>query len=329
MASWMDRYNLLLDYYKEYGNIDIPIPKKYKKVCLGQWLYLEKKKYLNGELEEDKIELLEKLGVNWSFNDNLWDSRFILLKEYKEKFGTANINYDIIYKEVKLGVWAHTQRHRRNIGVLKEDRIKKLDSLGFSWDMVDSTWRCNLEMYKDLKKTDKKIDTSCYSPMANWIYTQRVLYNEGLLSSERIEMLEDADFIWNPRNMKFDRCARILKKSAKEYGIIDIPAKYVCDGFNIGDWLNSRRRAYYGKNGRTITDYEIVELNKLGIDWSPIVTKILNREITSDSKDTFNKALLERLDYILRDLKLENKNEMNNTLEQQEINKVITKRLFR
>ncbi|NSX00209.1 Helicase associated domain protein [bacterium] len=62
--------------------------------------------------------------------DNLkWESRYKLLEEFKDVNGPRNFRF----KDKRLGIWCSRQRVLRRKGKMSEERIKKLEKLGFIW----------------------------------------------------------------------------------------------------------------------------------------------------------------------------------------------------
>lgn len=63
---------------------------------------------------------------------------------------------------------------------------------------------------------------------------------------------------------------KLVEDYYKEYGNIDIKAKYVTkEGIKLGQWLNNQRRAYNGSKMYRITEEQINLLNKYNIKWDP------------------------------------------------------------
>ena len=58
-----------------------------------------------------------------------WETRFHELVQYKAKHGDC----DVSTKQGKLGTWVGTQRESLQGGSLAQDRIDRLNSIGFKW----------------------------------------------------------------------------------------------------------------------------------------------------------------------------------------------------
>lgn len=59
----------------------------------------------------------------------------------------------------------------------------------------------------------------------------------------------------------------LLEKYINEFGSMDGICNYNVDGFNLGYWVKSQRRAYSGKGNGKIEDWQIELLNKLNFKW--------------------------------------------------------------
>ncbi|MBU4582086.1 MAG: helicase associated domain-containing protein, partial [Proteobacteria bacterium] len=131
--------------YKE--NTGIPnAPKIYKTAegyGLGAWQNNQKKKYWNGELSPDRIKRLEEIGFTWEKQEKQFVEQFDWFKKgfqetllYKENTGIPNVPK--IYKTAEgygLGVWQNNQKKKYWNGKLSPDRIKRLEEIGFKWEI--------------------------------------------------------------------------------------------------------------------------------------------------------------------------------------------------
>ena len=63
--SWDDIIQLLTEYKKEYGTINMPATTKFKGYGIGNWISKVRSQYRNGSLSAQQIEELEDLGIIW------------------------------------------------------------------------------------------------------------------------------------------------------------------------------------------------------------------------------------------------------------------------
>ena len=136
-------YKQLSQFYDTNGHCDVQ-----STIPLGQWVvrqrYLYRQSSSSSSLTEERIDLLNKLNFPWkSRSEQIWDTRIIELREFKQINGHVNVptNYP---SNPKLSTWVSTQRknyNRKRLGKtrpLTSRRIQELNDLGFVWSYWDS-----------------------------------------------------------------------------------------------------------------------------------------------------------------------------------------------
>lgn len=100
-------------------------------------------------LTQERIGLLNDLGFTWTIRSRdtfgeSWNSRFEDLREFRRIHGHCNVPSKYA-ENPELGIWVGTQRTQYRLHMkgresgnltmsnMNEDRIRALDSLGFSW----------------------------------------------------------------------------------------------------------------------------------------------------------------------------------------------------
>jgi len=80
-----------------------------------------------------------------------WEARFNELLEYRARFGHCNVPYHFKEKQF-LYSWVKRQRHQYKLlhqgkgSHLTPERIRSLESVGFSWDSHAMAWEMNYEV---------------------------------------------------------------------------------------------------------------------------------------------------------------------------------------
>lgn len=121
----------------------------YKGYKLGIWCQNQRSQYKNGTLSSERVVRLDSVGFVWDVNASSWDSYFEL---YKQALADGvDLTQEGLYKGVRLGSWVHTQRQRYKNGTLSQDRVDKLNSVGFVWDVSRNAWSSSFELYKQAK----------------------------------------------------------------------------------------------------------------------------------------------------------------------------------
>jgi hypothetical protein len=102
-----------------------------------------------------------------------------------------------------LGKWVGVQRTKQSKGRLSQERIQRLDDLGFVWNPYTAAWE---EMFAALKDYQSQ-HGHCNVParwtqnpsLGMWAHTQRKTKNKGALSEQRTRRLEALGFEWTKR----------------------------------------------------------------------------------------------------------------------------------
>lgn len=165
-------------------------------------------------------------------------------------------------EDPKLGRWVVSQRHEKLNGLLEEDKLKRLEKLGFDWDPKGTVWN---ERYKELQSY-RDINQNClvsrnskeHPTLARWVSKQRSAKSEGRLSSDRIKKLEDIGFSWSIWD---DRYQKLVEYQKKHH---DCLVPYDWDDKILATWVITQRqsRAQGGLDSK-----KIKKLENIGFTW--------------------------------------------------------------
>lgn len=122
--------------------------------------------------------------------DEVWSDWYALLISYKKEYGNLAVPKNSFYKGENLGRWCQTTRGYYNKGSLSQDRLDKLNEIGFVWDLLDYEWNRRYEQYKRyINKTGSTVIARRTDfegeHLGAWIHTQKLRYKEGKTSKER------------------------------------------------------------------------------------------------------------------------------------------------
>jgi DNA-binding NarL/FixJ family response regulator len=85
-------------------------------------------------MEQGRIERLDKLGFVWNCSEKQWESQYSDLVKFQKVYGHCRVS-TLSKTHAALGNWVRTQRVKQRQGKLSAERIRRLDLLGFTWDM--------------------------------------------------------------------------------------------------------------------------------------------------------------------------------------------------
>ena len=130
-VPWKTRFNELVNYKAKHGDCNIP----QSRGPLGRWVHEQRKRYNKGKLSQDRNDRLNGIGFDWTpprggrSRERPWEIRFNELVQYKAKHGDCNVPN----RQGKLGTWADKQRSTYKKDKLSQDRIDRLNGIGFDW----------------------------------------------------------------------------------------------------------------------------------------------------------------------------------------------------
>jgi hypothetical protein len=93
-------------------------------------------------------------------------------------------------------------------GELGVERIDALNALGFVWDVFEENWIQNVEAFKAFveenghARVPQRFVTGDGVKLGSWVSNQRTAFKKGELEVERIDALNELDFIWGAKNKK-------------------------------------------------------------------------------------------------------------------------------
>lgn len=196
---------LLVKYYDEYGNINMPKYTEYGGVHIWEWLQGKKKKYIKNELSKEEIKFFEKHGIVWDVFDERWQRGFDAAKKYYEKYGNLSISVKYVTdNNYKLGEWISAQRGKYKNNKLTEQQIHKLNFIGMCWNSYDKKWFESFEYVKKYYKEYGNINIPCGfvykgKKLGMWLSTQRQAYRGNPnyhITEERIALLNNLGMCW-------------------------------------------------------------------------------------------------------------------------------------
>jgi hypothetical protein len=172
-----------------------------------------KQRHSNQEQEDDDDDLMSDDDDSTEDVGSPWNIKYKQLRQYRMVKGDCQVSKG--YKQnPKLGTWVHNQRsHYGNVQTGKkgqkitQERIEKLDSIGFFWGMKYSTGteRSFKDYISELQKYKATMGTFNVHPnheLGKWITRLRAeykLFKKGqpaLITLDQIQELKKIGFRW-------------------------------------------------------------------------------------------------------------------------------------
>ncbi|MEU8653626.1 Helicase associated domain protein [Streptomyces sp. NPDC048737] len=155
-------------YVREHGDLKVPFtyrvpdngseeakaegwPASLAAFPLGQWIADARRLYTRGDMDEDRIKHLEKLGMVWSHYDVAWEEGLAAARGWAAEHGHLLAPTDATYQGYRVGIFlknarAAARRAQENeqrrakgrpvqsaAGALSEERCEQLEDIDPSW----------------------------------------------------------------------------------------------------------------------------------------------------------------------------------------------------
>eukprot|EP00536_Pseudo-nitzschia_multiseries_P003110 jgi/Psemu1/301778/fgenesh1_kg.44_\ len=147
-ASWQDMYQRLL-VYKEQNNGSTMVPfasqdsnssnknsaTEQQSESLGVWVKVQRHKKQLGEMSEKRMLLLNQVGFVWDPQEAQWTEMFDRLCKYQQDHNGCTQVPRSYAPNPELGSWLNTQRRAYKRRTLPQERIDRLDAIGFMWEI--------------------------------------------------------------------------------------------------------------------------------------------------------------------------------------------------
>ncbi|MDC0613604.1 Helicase associated domain protein [Akkermansiaceae bacterium] len=264
LDRWEEQFKKLLAYKEEHGDCLVTIGWKDKQ--LSGWIKVQRQTKQSGKLSADRIKRLDELDFVWDPLQESWDAQFKSLVAYKQEHGDCLVKRG--WKDNKLARWVLKQRQRKRNGKLGADTIRRLDSLGFSWDPDEDAWEFQFQKLLAYKQKNG----NCLVPakynvdkvLGAWVGTQRDAQKKGNLDPEKTSRLNDLGFVWDVTQEAWDENFLNLDAYKKQHGNCLVRRSWKDN--KLAKWVGFQRQA---KRNNQLDADKIKRLDELGFVWSP------------------------------------------------------------
>lgn len=220
-----EKYEILIKYYNQNGNINIKQKQIYENYPVGKWLANFREAYKNNKLPEDQVEKLNKLNMLWSdvkkvSSISLFNKKYEILKAYYEEYGNLNISTKQVYKSYPVGDYVKqfrdSYRKQGNYTFLSESQIKQLESIDMVWNPKQEKEIIKEEVPSYFIKKYK--NKSSRQVIILYKYLNNIVNEEKLLNElKRIYKTEEVKALYTKAYYLYKNIFDNLKVSEKEY----------------------------------------------------------------------------------------------------------------
>ena len=271
--SWNSWFGMLQAFKEHFGHCNVTQSND-EYSSLSSWVATQRTRKVKGTLTEAKIASLDAIGLIWNLHDAAWEEWFEKLLEFKQQRGHCNVAKDEAGQQ-DLAQWVSAARTRKKQEVLSEERIERLNAIGFVWDFqslkADETWMKwyrELEQYAQENGNPHVPRTHENTKLASWVWMQRIrrerdYNNSKKLTSMQVGLLDTLGFHWDAQEGKWLMQFEKLKEFKVKFGHCNL--EFERDDYaSLLSWVTIQRT--HKKEGQ-LQFTRINLLDEIGIAW--------------------------------------------------------------
>lgn len=298
--SWTLRFEELREFRRVNGHSRVPGPAERKQedeerlASLYSWVAGQRERRFNPRrprrpISQDEIDQLNSIDFVWDVGlDARWEERLRRLRRYKMEHGNCLVPTTYEYDQ-DLANWVSNQRTEYRNGNISNDRIERLDGIGFVWRVVYKAGDPYVEEFE--KKWDLKYEKlqlfqeefgHCFVPgdygkdksLGRWVAKQRKMFREKRMPARRKKLLDSLGFVWKVdfyqsdksiQQRNWDEMFTQLNSYKESFGHLNIRHDYATeDGSKLGQWVTLQRSGF--RDG-TIEEKRKTLLESIGFLW--------------------------------------------------------------
>jgi hypothetical protein len=253
-SEWEDRFRELQAFHQQFGHCQVP-KRAAEFWRLARWIGQQLTRHWN--LPVDRVRELFEMGFPFLHHDRQWLGYFFKLMDFKKKHGHCIVPWKW-RDDPALNSWAGTQRCRRMR--LHPGRRRRLDELGFVWNLFEHRWEQFFERLKAFYKAHGKLlARRDYRAIVGWASLQRKRRTQ--ITTEQIRKLDSIGFDWDPFNSLWRGHVKALRAFKKRFGHCYVPQAWTEDP-SLGIWVNELRH-----KRKKLSTERIAELDRIGFSW--------------------------------------------------------------
>ena len=261
--QWEQNFAALQKFRKREGHCRVQAVRKVDGLKLGQWVRVQRS--TKDSLTPNRLKRLNSLGFSWDSHADVWERSFAALQKFRKREGHCRVEQKHQEDGLNLGTWVQSQRWKKDRLAL--DQLKRLNSLGFNWDLITEQWEQNFTALQKFYKCkghcrvekSRKVDGI---QLGNWVSAQRS--SKDSLTPNQLKRLNSLGFIWDPLNEQWEQNFAALQKFRKREGHCDVPRSHKEDVLKLGMWVSGQRSIK-----DSLTPARLKRLNSLGFRWDP------------------------------------------------------------
>jgi hypothetical protein len=262
---WDKCFKELEKFRKTEGHCRVPRKNRVNGLNIGLWVDSQRRN--KEKLTAEQIRRLDSLGYSWDPHADTWEQGFTALLQFQKSEGHCRVAAKYMHpvSGFKLGSWVSTQRLKKS--QLTADKVKRLDSIGFTWDPITEQWEKGFAALVEFHQRQghsraAKNNSGSDLKVGTWVATQRK--NKHRLTAEQIRRLDSLGFRWDPYADTWEQGFLTLQSFKQSMGHCRVPQTHMFDNFKLGSWVARQRQTKM-----QLSNQQVRRLDALGFSWDP------------------------------------------------------------
>lgn len=234
---------------------------------LYEWSVKQRAAWKRGKLPVSRYRLLSSLDFAWDAQFAKWKTMFYKLAAYRASNGHCSVPLRNGGEDVKLARWVVKQRHYFKHGLLRDERRRRLEGLGFVFDPDADAFARRVQQLHAWVKTHghARVPRSANASqkdlaLARWADGVRQRWRQGRLPLAAHRQLRALGFKFEPHNDGWDAHLAALKSFRERHGHV---APLAANDRRLAFWLGLQRRRY---RERSLSASRAAQLISVGVD---------------------------------------------------------------
>jgi len=241
-ADWEEGFACLQRFHQREGHCRVPQHHCEDGYRLGPWV--SNLRQAREKLPPERRQQLEELPFVWDAFDAAWEEGFAALERFRQRKGHCLVPTSYLDEQgYPLGKWVSHQRGNRN--KISAEHRRRLDELGFVWDVRDAQWEEGFAQLQCFWKREGHCRVPARHreqgyPLGTWVSNQRKTKEK--LPPECYKRLDDLGFVWKALDAAWEDGFAALERFQQREGHCLVPQSHLEQDFRLGLWVSRQRK---------------------------------------------------------------------------------------
>jgi hypothetical protein len=194
-SGWEDGFAALQSFKARDGHCFVPALHIEGAFNLGIWVGVQR---INQDaMPIELVQRLDAIGFVWNHLQHQWEEGFAALEAFKAREGHCRVPLSQFERTFWLGQWVSKQRRSKD--TISAEHRKRLEEIGFYWDVRAITWEQGFAALQEFKAREGHccVPQRCIQgavTLGRWVNQQRRAKDS--MPADCRQRLDEIGFVW-------------------------------------------------------------------------------------------------------------------------------------